>query len=71
MDMSNGKVEAMPVPAEPRGYERSRLNAVRHGILFQHLVLPWEDRSEYDDLVESLVAEHRRNGPTEQHLVGA
>jgi hypothetical protein len=67
--MSNGKVEAMPVPAEPRGYERSRLNAVRHGILFQHLVLPWEDRSEYDDLVESLVAEHRRNGPTEQHLV--
>jgi hypothetical protein len=67
--MSNGKVEAMPVPAEPRGYERSRLNAVRHGILFQHLVLPWEDRREYDDLLESLVAEHRPNGPTEQHLV--
>jgi hypothetical protein len=67
--MSNGKVEAMPVPAEPRGYERSRLNAVRHGILSQHLVLSWEDRSEYDDLLESLVAEHRPNGPTEQHLV--
>jgi hypothetical protein len=65
----SGKVEAMPVPAEPRGYERSRLNAVRHGILSQHLVLPWEDRSEYDDLFESLVAEHRPNGPTEQHLV--
>jgi len=32
-------------------------------------VLPWEDRSEYDDLLQSLVAEHWPNGPTEQHLV--
>jgi hypothetical protein len=67
--MSSGRVEAMPITAEPGGYERSRLNAVRHGILSRHLVLPWEDRSEYDDLLESLVAEHRPNGPTEQHLV--
>jgi hypothetical protein len=49
--------------------ERSRLNAIRHGILSRHLVLPWEDRSEYDDLLESLVTEHRPNGPTEHHLV--
>jgi hypothetical protein len=67
--MSNGNVEAMPMTAEPRGYERSRLNAVRHGILSRHLLLPWEDRSEYDDLLESLVAEHHPNGPTEHHLV--
>jgi hypothetical protein len=67
--MSNGNVEAIPMAAEPRGYERSRLNAVRHGILSRHLLLPWEDRSEYDDLLESLVAEHRPNGPTEHHLV--
>jgi hypothetical protein len=32
-------------------------------------VLPWEDRSEYEDLLASLVAEHRPNGPTEHHLV--
>jgi hypothetical protein len=67
--MSDEKVEAMLMAAEPRGYERSRLNAVRHGILSRHLVLPWEDRSEYDDLLESLVAEHHPNGPTEHHLV--
>ena len=67
--MSDEKIEAMLMAAEPRGYERSRLNAVRHGILSRHLVLPWEDRSEYDDLLESLVAEHHPNGPTEYHLV--
>ena len=66
--MSNGNVDAMP-PAEPRGYERSRLNAIRHGILSRHLVLPWEDRSEYDGLLEGLVAEHAPYGTTEHHLV--
>jgi hypothetical protein len=68
LDMS-GNVEAKSAAAQPQGYERSRLNAVRHGILSRHLLLPWEDRSEYDDLLESLVAEHRPNGPTEEHLV--
>jgi hypothetical protein len=51
------------------GYERSRLNAIRHGILSRHLVLPWEDRSEYDGLLEGLVAEHAPSGTTEHHLV--
>jgi hypothetical protein len=67
--MNHGNVGALPMTAEPRGYERSRLNAVRHGILSRHLLLPWEDRSEYDDLLESLVAEHHPDGPTEHHLV--
>jgi hypothetical protein len=67
--MSNANIEAMPAAAQPWGYQRSRLNAIRHGILFRHLLLPWEDRSEYDDLLESLVTEHRPNGPTEEHLV--
>ena len=49
-------------------YER-RLNAVRHGILSRHLVLPWEDQREYDDLLKSLVAEHAPSGTTEHHLV--
>jgi hypothetical protein len=56
-------------PPLATSYERSRLNAVRHGILSRHLVLPWEDPKEYDDLLENLVAEHRPNGPTEHHLV--
>jgi hypothetical protein len=67
--MSNGHVESKSQPPGENGYECSRLNAVRHGILSQHLVLPWEDRSKYDDLLESLIAEHRPNGPTEHHLV--
>jgi hypothetical protein len=67
--MSNSSVETMPPSAETNGYERSRLNATRHGILSRHRVLPWEDRSEYDDLWESLVAEHAPSGPTEHHLV--
>ena len=67
--MSSGSVEAMPLAAQPRGYERSRHNALRHGILSRHLVLPWEDRSEYDELLERLAAEHQPDGPTEHHLV--
>jgi hypothetical protein len=67
--MSISNVEPMRSPAGAEGYERSRLNAVRHGILSRHLVLPWEDRGEYDDLLESLVAEHAPSGPTEHHLV--
>jgi hypothetical protein len=65
--MNNGNVDTRA--AEPWGYERSRLNAVRHGILSRHLVLPWEERSEYDELLESLIAEHSPSGPTEHHLV--
>jgi hypothetical protein len=65
--MSGGNVDTGA--AERQGYERSRLNAVRHGILSRHLVLPWEDRSEYDGLLEGLVAEHTPSGPTEHHLV--
>jgi hypothetical protein len=56
---------------QPRGgsYELTRLNALRHGVLSQHTVLPWENRDEYLTLVEALVAEHRPHGPTEEHLV--
>jgi hypothetical protein len=61
-------VAALPLP---RGgnYELSRLNALQHGVLSQHTVLPWEDREEYLALLEALVAEHKPQGPTEEHLV--
>ncbi|MEZ5857279.1 MAG: hypothetical protein R3D67_22040 [Hyphomicrobiaceae bacterium] len=55
------------VPSE--GYDASRLNAVRHGILSRYTVLPWEDGFEYDELLEVLTAEHAPAGPTETHLV--
>jgi hypothetical protein len=50
-------------------YEFARFNALRHGVLSQHTVLPWEDGEEYLKLVEALVAEHEPQGPTEEHFV--
>ena len=44
-------------------------NATRHGVMSRHTVMPWEDRGEYQQLVESLVAEYAPAGPTERHLV--
>lgn len=57
------------LPAETAGAEITRFNALRHGVLSRYTVLPWEDADEYAALVASLVAEHRPNGPTEEHLV--
>lgn len=53
----------------PAGYAASRLNALRHGILSQFTVLPWEEAAEYEALLSALVYEHRPRGPTEEHLV--
>lgn len=47
----------------------TRFNAVAHGVLSKHALLPWEDRHEYDDLFQSLVAEHAPTGATQIHLV--
>jgi hypothetical protein len=65
-------MNALPQPATvvpDVSYESTRLNALRHGVLSRHAVLPWEDRSEYQALLEALVAEHAPSGPTEGHLV--
>ena len=32
------------------GYESSRFNALRHGVLSRHTVLAWEDPGEYEQL---------------------
>jgi hypothetical protein len=50
-------------------YEFARFNALRHGVLSQYTVLPWEDGDEYRALIEALAAEHSPHGPTEEHLV--
>ena len=50
-------------------YQTSRFNALKHGVLSKHTVLPWEDQGEYDALHASLVEEHAPTGPTEAHLV--
>jgi hypothetical protein len=50
-------------------YVTSRFNALRHGVLSRYVVLPWEDEKEYQALLGALVAEHKPQGPTEEHLV--
>ncbi len=45
------------------------LNATRHGLRADSLVLPWEDPGELARLREDLVAEHAPQGPTEAALV--
>lgn len=51
------------------GYEVTRFNALRHGVLSKYTLLPWEDAAEYQALLTALVAEHSPEGPTEEHLV--
>jgi hypothetical protein len=59
-----------PPPRESQGgYEGSRFNAVRHGVLSEHTVLPWEDKEKYAALLDDLVEEYAPRGPTEYHLV--
>lgn len=55
--------------ADQGGYAVSRYNATRHGILSRHTVLPWEDRGDYDSLLQSLESEYQPATPTEHHLV--
>ena len=57
------------MPAETGGTDVTRFNALRHGVLSRYTVLPWENADEYRAVVEALVAEHRPQGPTEEHLV--
>lgn len=59
-------------PAQPEataGYDLTRFNATRHGILSKRTVLSWEDPGEYQTLLEALMEEHQPEGPTEEHLV--
>jgi hypothetical protein len=61
-------VTTLPQPRSDN-YEFARFNALRHGVLSKHAVLPWEDPEEYSRLLEALVAEHKPQGPTEEHFV--
>jgi len=57
------------LPAETANYAAMRFNALKHGVLSRHVVLPHEDRQEYDELRDALLLEHRPTGATELHLV--
>jgi hypothetical protein len=62
--------DAVPTPiTRPGAYGFSRLNAVRHGVLSRHTVLPWENENEYRALLADLTTEHDPRGQTEHYLV--
>jgi len=57
------------VTSESGNYDAVRYNAMKHGILSKLVVLPHEDRSEFDDLLAGLIEEHQPAGMTEKHLL--
>jgi hypothetical protein len=65
MDTGSAPAEIVDVG----NYRATRLNALKHGVLSRHTVLPWEDEAEYQALLAALVAEHLPTGATEEHLV--
>lgn len=56
-------------PVANHGYQAVRFNAIKHGILSRHVVLPHEDADEFRRLLDALLDEHRPVGATEAHLV--
>lgn len=63
-------IRTEPAAATPAdSYAPVRFNAMTHGILSRLVVLPHEDHAEYDRLLGALIAEHKPDGMTQQHLV--
>ena len=56
-------------PKTEAGKQRSSLNALRHGLTGQIIVLPSDDLKAYQQHVESFTAEYKPKGATESHLV--
>jgi hypothetical protein len=58
-------------PKSVEGKRKSSLNALRHGLTGQIVVMPTEDLQAYQRHLESFTAEYNPQGPTEAHLVQA
>jgi hypothetical protein len=54
------EITSPPLREPHGGYEGSRFNAVRHGVLSGHTVLPWEDKEEYATLLARIMRESWR-----------
>ena len=51
------------------GYDSSKYNALKHGILSKYTVMHWENREDYDSLLNSLTSEYKPDNTIEEHLV--
>jgi hypothetical protein len=58
-------------PKTETGKKRSSLNALRHGLTGQIVVMPAEDLAAYQSHVKSFTDEYHPQGATEAHLVQA
>jgi hypothetical protein len=56
-------------PRTPEGRQRSCLNALRHGLTGQTVVMPAEDLESYQHHIQSFVDEYHPQGATETQLV--
>lgn len=56
-------------PRTPAGIATSSANAVQHGILSRHLILPSENRDEFEALLQQLLSEQQPQGTLELALV--
>src|SRR5207249_2776436 len=56
-------------PKTPEGKDAVRLNGLKHGLASEILVLPGESESDFNNLLDSLQAEHQPATPTEVILV--
>ena len=50
-------------------YDVVKNNALKYGVQSKHLILPWENKADYDALLEALIAEYKPVGPTEEFYV--
>ena len=46
------EIASPPLQVLDGGYDASRFNALRHGVLWAHTVLSWEDKAEYGATLE-------------------
>ena len=51
------------------GYDASKFNALKHGVLSKYTVMHWENREDYDALHTSLILEYAPQSVTEAHLI--
>lgn len=65
----SSQTEQNPDHIENGNYATVRFNALRHGILSKHVVLPHEEMGEFDDLLSLLMDEYQPAGITGTHLV--
>ena len=50
-------------------YNASKKNAVKYGIFAKHTVMHWENKDDYDSILNDLIEEYQPNNITERHLI--